>query len=155
MDGKECYFVEVTMLAFWLTVGIVICGLKFPFDVVGGQNAGRYAMFAATEWGLTSNDPAVDTAINRIRTDANGRGLSHNLTNLPIELARFWIATYEPNRAPWQPNATPGIVKGMSALIVWPWILLLVWKLGRRACRFRLRLHDHSAQANDIQRVKS
>ena len=126
------------MFVLWLAIGIIICGLKFPFDVVRGQNADRYAMFTATELGLTSNDPAVDTAIYRIRTDANGRGLSHNLTNLPIELARFWIATYEPNRAPWQPNATAGIVKGMSALIVWPWILMLVWKLARRAYRFTL-----------------
>jgi hypothetical protein len=134
------------MLVLWLAIGIVICGLKFPFDVVSGQNAGRYAMLAATELGLTSDDPAVDTAIYRIRTNANGRGLSHNLTNLPIELARFWIATYEPNRPPWQPNATPGIVKGMSALIVWPWILLLVWKLGRRAYHFALvKEYDRSA----------
>jgi hypothetical protein len=74
------------MLVLWLAMGIVICGLKFPFDVVSGQNADRYAMLAATELGLTSDDPAVDTAIYRIRTNANGRGLSHNLTNLLVEI---------------------------------------------------------------------
>ena len=126
------------MLILWLAIGIVICGLKFPFDVFDGQNADRYAMLAATELGLTSNDPAVDSAIYRIRTNSNGRGLSHNLTNLPIELSRFWIATYEPNRAPWQPTATSAIIKGMSALVVWPWILLLVWKLGRRVSHLAL-----------------
>jgi hypothetical protein len=86
-------------------------------------------MFQET-WGLTSGDPRIEDAIERTLTNNNGRGLSHNATNLAIEVDRYW-ALRDLNRKPGEPNFIPGTVKAMSAAIVWPMILYLVFRIGR------------------------
>jgi hypothetical protein len=119
------------MIWLYLFLGIVCAGVKFPFDLLRGENAERYEVMNREAWGLEAHDFEVQDSLSRIRTNYNKRGLSHNLTSLPISVLRYWAKRDAQSIATGGPRYLPGIVKAMSALVVWPWIILALYKLSR------------------------
>lgn len=80
-----------------LIAGLILCGLKWPFNWIGGEDKSRKAAMQATAFGLLDPDPRMVDAWDRIEDKAaDNRGrkgivtLSHDLTNLAIEWTRRW-----------------------------------------------------------------
>ncbi len=111
------------MPILWLLLGILICGLKFPFNFAfpEGGEVPRKQVLNETQWGLKSGDPNIEDALARIR--APGR-TSHDLTNLPIEVFAWQFAQDDPRLRAWT-------VKAWAAALVYPWLLFLAFKLIR------------------------
>ncbi len=112
------------MPALWLLLGILICGLKFPFDLLRGENTERYEYLAKNQWGLRSGDPEIESDLKRIRDP--GR-TSHDLTALAISVGRWGL--HDQRGQEGTVNTGPGFVKGISAAIVWPWIIFFAFKI--------------------------
>lgn len=80
-----------------LMAGLILCGLKWPFNWISGQDGARKAAMQSTAFGLLDPDPRMVDAWDRIEDKApDNRGrkglvtLSHDLTNLAIEWTRRW-----------------------------------------------------------------
>jgi hypothetical protein len=117
-------------LWLYLALGIFCAGVKYPIDRGRGENAERYEYLAEKQWGLRSADWRIQDAIRRIETNSNGRGLSHNATNLAIEWVRWGML-------PHNPNLGPGFVKLLSFMIVLqlPFTGVGLWLLARALWR--------------------
>lgn len=129
------------MIWFYLIVGIVCAGIKFPFDLARGSNADRYEYLESVQWGLASGDAEIELDLDRIRTNADGRGLSHHTTALAISWVRWGLR--DARGVPKAVNTGPGFVKLLCALVVWPnliWLAASVWGLRRRARTRRAEL---------------
>lgn len=120
----------------WLDVfvGIILLGLVFPLNLLdSSEHQGRKEILWDTNWGLGSEDPRIEDANARI--DDPGR-YGHDAKNLAIELVRWGCKTHETNN-PDQPQLCAYYVKGLSALIVWPWVILLGVLILRRIIKWR------------------
>lgn len=117
----------------WLIFGIFAAGIKYPIDRLRGKETERYTYLKSVKWGLTFPDANVVDALSRCDTNSNKRGLSHNATNLYIELARAWcvyeawrlndIAMHgegEDNMI----NVLPGLLKALASF--WSYTLILL-----------------------------
>ncbi len=67
--------------------------VKFLWNYLSGKgvSASNHADLR-DRFGLYKSDPELDDAWNRVETDYNKRGLSHNLTNWGIT----WVAVHRP-----------------------------------------------------------
>ncbi len=76
-----------------LLIGALICALKFPGNFLfgwGASESNRAEMWS--RFGLYTADEGLVDAWRRLKTNSNGRGFSHNATNLAIE----WVVANRP-----------------------------------------------------------
>ncbi|MBK1871572.1 hypothetical protein [Taklimakanibacter albus] len=79
-----------------LLAGLFLCGLKWPFNWFGGQDANRKAAMQASSFGLLHPaSPLLINAWDRLEgkvpdNDGEYGRTTHNLTNLAIEWTRVW-----------------------------------------------------------------
>ncbi len=99
-----------------LIAGLILCGLKWPFNWASGNDVQRKAAMQATTFGLFDPDPRMIDAWNRF--EQNGR-TTHNLTNLATEWNRRWLPYSTKFIASFGAYAAVIIIIADLALIVW------------------------------------
>lgn len=132
LDRKHPYFCFV--------IGLVLCGLKFPFNWFSGEDVERKAAMQKTSFGIlpsgdgTLEDSRMEDAWQRIETA--GRPM-HDLTNLAIEWTRRWV-----------PYAT----KFLCMIFVYGFIALVTLVVGLSIITYVIapaRAHDWYSAAQD------
>ena len=88
----------------WFLFGLLLCGLKFPFNWLFPDAKFR-DIRTVGKFGLWRGERLQDAWL-RIES---GKRPFHDATNLAIEWNREWL---------------PLSTKFLSALIIWPWIIL-------------------------------
>jgi hypothetical protein len=105
-------------------LGLIICALKFPFNLAVPGSALRrdLALWPEIKAAMLK-DPRMLDAMQRLATP--GRTM-HDLTNWLIELLRFLLKTWEQLHPDGKDWVASFVVKGLAALIVWPPLIIIL-----------------------------